>query len=261
MSKFEKGTIVLSLDDGAKNAYRTFKDILCKYSVPATFNIVTGRICPDSEPNGKAITRSELLEMSKSPYVEIAAHGHTHENSTPDITKSRELLCEWLNMSGLMGFASPGSGMKKNYVLENEKLLDDIGFLYIRSDGTQEEPSERLLKVREKAEKYGYKPDVIKNCIEFVWEFDSKFVNSVVIYHYNTLEELKQLTDLAIEEKACVVLMFHNVRKPIEENYDSLWSFDYDDFEGYIKYLSEKQKQGKLDVLTNKDAFIKGSIK
>ncbi len=259
MLKFEKGTVVLSLDDGAKNAFRTFQEILLPYSIPATFNISTSYICPDSEPNGPYITRGELLEMSKSPYVEIAGHGHKHDNTIPDITTSRELLREWLDMHGLIGFASPGSGMTKSYVLENTALLHDIGYLYIRSAGTEEQPNQRILAIREKAERSGYTPFAIQKCGEFVWEYDSKFVNSVVILHDHSLEELKQLTDLAIEEKACVVLMFHNVRKPGEEKYDNLWSFDYDTFEAYIKYLSEKQNLGVLEVLTNKDAFLKGS--
>ena len=31
MSKFEKGTVIISVDDGRKDAYRLYKEILLKY--------------------------------------------------------------------------------------------------------------------------------------------------------------------------------------------------------------------------------------
>ncbi len=140
MAQFEKGTVVLSIDDGRKDAYRLFKDILQKYSIPATFNIVTSWIDTDDH-----ITHDELNEMGKSPLVEIAAHGHSHKNTYSDIIESKELLCDWLGIGGTIGFASPGSGMKNGYVKENTDKFDEMGILYVRSANTEEAPTARHL--------------------------------------------------------------------------------------------------------------------
>ncbi len=89
-----------------------------------------------------------------------------------------------------------------------------------------------------------------------MYEYTSKFVNSVVICNDHTTKILKELTDLAIEEKACVVFMFHSVVKAGEDNHDNLWSFDYDKFNEFAEYLYNRKNEGKLDILTTKDAYL-----
>lgn len=43
-SSLQKGMIVLSIDDGNADDFRAYENILAKYEIPATFNIVTGNI-------------------------------------------------------------------------------------------------------------------------------------------------------------------------------------------------------------------------
>ena len=44
LSRFEKGTVVISLDDGITVDFRLYEKILLKYDLPATFNIVSGSV-------------------------------------------------------------------------------------------------------------------------------------------------------------------------------------------------------------------------
>ncbi len=253
MSRFEKGTVVISVDDGRKDAYPLFKEILQKYSIPATFNIVTAWIDADG-----SITRGELEEMSRSPLVEIAAHGHSHKNTDEDIVKGKDLLCEWLGIDGKLGFASPGSGMKTAFVRENSAKFDAMGFLYIRSAGTDDAPTEKHLAVRSRAVERGFDGYVVKNTAELVYEFSGKFVNSVVVCNEHTAGQLKALTEFAIEENACVVFMFHSVVKADAENHGNIWSYDFDKFNEFAEYLCQKRADGALDIMTTAEAYLRG---
>ena len=44
LSAFEKGIVVISIDDGNSEDFRLYENILLKYNLPATFNVVTSRI-------------------------------------------------------------------------------------------------------------------------------------------------------------------------------------------------------------------------
>ncbi len=260
MSKFNKSTVILSIDDGRKDAYRFFKEMLVKYNIPATFNIVTAWIDTSNNPESKALTLAELKEMSESDLVEIAAHGHTHKNDDEDIVKSKNLLCDWLNLEEKIGFASPGSAMKNDFIKENEQKLKDLGFLYIRTGRTNESISECHIKAREKAKKMGLCDWAIDYASELAYEYDSICINSSVVLNWNSPEDLKDLIRLAIEENACILFMFHGIAKTDETTPDNLWCYDYDKTLDFIKYLSEQRNKGKIDILTNKDAYLKGRI-
>ena len=260
MSKFEKGTVIISVDDGRKDAYRLYKEILLKYNLPATFNIVTAWIDLSNNPESKSLTLNELKEMSQSDLVEIAAHSHTHKNTDEDILKSRELLCEWLQLEGKIGFASPGSAMTREYIIENEQKFSDMGFLYMRSGRTTVEPSKKHKIAYQNAVENGAVGEVPQNTKQLTFEYDSMFVNTAAVLNYNSVQELKQITEAAIREKACIVLIFHGINKKGEVDPDYLWSFDYDMFEEYAKYLSDLKNQGKVEVITNEQAYRKARI-
>lgn len=261
MSAFDKGTVVISIDDGRKDAYRLFKEILEPLGLAATFNIVTDWMGDYTRTEGWALNRAELEEIAKSPLAEIACHGNTHKNTEEDIVKGKDLICEWLGTNGKIGFASPGSGMKEDFVLQNADRLSNMGFLYIRStDGaaaTNENHTHAIAKAKEK----GWEKYVVENIQRFSYGFDNMFVNSAVVKFETKVKHLKQLTELAIEEKALVLFMFHSVKKPGEPAYDDTYSYDYDKFKEIANYWSELKKEGKLEILTNKDAFIKGFLR
>ena len=99
--------------------------------------------------------------------------------------------------------------------------------------------------------------EVPKNTKQLTFEYDSMFVNTASVLNYNSVQELKQITEAAIREKACIVLIFHGINKKGEVDPDYLWSFDYDMFEEYAKYLSDLKNQGKVEVITNEQAYRK----
>ncbi len=260
MSKFNKTTVILSVDDGRKDAYRFFKDMLQKYNIPATFNIVTAWIDTSNNPSSKSLTLNELKEMSQSDLVEIAAHGHTHKNDDEDIVKSKDLLCEWLGLESKIGFASPGSGMKNDFIKSNEQKLKELGFLYVRTGRAREPLSEKHIKAREKAKEMGLCDWAIDYASELAFEYDSICINSSVVLNWNKTEELIDLVKLAIEEKACILFMLHGVAKENETTPDNLWCYDYYKTLEFIKFLSEQRDNGKIEILTNKDAYLEGRI-
>lgn len=84
-------------------------------------------------------------------------------------------------------------------------------------------------------------------------------VNSAVAYHGTNVEDLKKLVDIAAEENACVVFMFHRIKKQGEPNYEDQWSYDYDKFVEFVGYLAQKRDEGTIDTLTTRQAFLAGS--
>lgn len=255
----EKGIITISVDDGRKDAFRLWQEILTKYNIPATFNIVTGWVDTSNSGESGSITMEQLKEMYKSELVEIAGHGHTHKNTDEDILKGKRLLYEWLGIKDqTIGFASPGSDMKNDYIKSNGERLRKMGFLYIRSGRSIEQPTNWHENIRERIKDYAVSDYVVENVNQMTRGFGNMCVNSVIVFNHTTVEELKQLTEIAAQEKAYITFMFHSVAKSGEKHHGDLWSFDYDKFSQFAEYLKEKRQKGEIEILTTRDAFLKG---
>lgn len=246
MSKFQKGVITLSIDDGRKDAYALVNEVLNVYKIPATFNITTAFI-----GGGNSLSLEQLKEIHNNPLFEIAAHGHNHKNFDEDITTGRKLLYDWLNITeDSIGFASPGSGMEEDFICENSSHLRDLGFLYVRTGFSQ---CERNADTHKRLS--GYEGAGIN---EIYYDFPNMCINSVPILTGRTVESLNKMVDLAASEKACLTLMFHSVRKKGEYNPEDLWTYDYDKFVEFIKYLAAKRDSGEIEIMTTKAAYLKG---
>lgn len=243
-----KAHIVLSIDDGSADHYRLFKELSAR-GLPATFNIVTNRIGGERQ-----LTKAQLQEIAAHPQMEIAAHGHSHQNDDADILTGKAYLQEWLNLPAApIGFASPGSQMKRDFVEENEAFLDKLGLLYVRS-AENKELSPRHEQLREE---YAHAPKfVYRNIPQLMYGSYGRFVPSAVMYHDTSLDQVLSLIDLAIDEQAGLVLMFHRVKKEGEYNYDELWNYDFDQTLRLLDYLVQKQAEGKLAVCTTRDLFL-----
>ena len=115
-----KPIISLSFDDGRLDNYKVFKEILEPNHIPVTINIATGFIENKCTVGSqvKPLTISQIQEMSASPLVEFACHGHMHKNEIKDIEAGRLKLAKWISSSprNKLGFASPGSNMTPDYI-------------------------------------------------------------------------------------------------------------------------------------------------
>ena len=242
--------ISISIDDGLKDSFRLYK-LLSKYSLPATFNIITSRIGDE-----KFLSLTELLTIHQNPRMEIACHSHTHINTDEDITKANSLLSELLGEPplGLWGFASPGSDMTRGIVEENEARLRSLGLLYVRS-ASNPNPDARQKQLVDSLSQRGEDALVIKNIPQLVTSLPSMFIPSVVLHHKDSIDSIKRLIDLSASEGLGMVIMLHSVRKPDENGYDSTWSYDYDKTEELIRYIKEQEQTDKLRAVTTRDFY------
>lgn len=220
----KKTIIILSIDDGRWDMYRLAKEILIPQKIPATFNITTGE---EILQKFQSIKKEELIELSKYPFFEFANHSDLHTNDFDDIRKGYLKLCKWLCYDNTvpLGFASPGSKMSIEYIKENINELKKLGVKYIRTC---------------KADYFNKDKDVAA-------------LTSYPVKSTTTFEEMKKMTDIAVENKYCLIYLFHSVLKKGEENYDNLWSYDYDKFVQWLSYVKELQNHGKLDIMTTMD--------
>ena len=254
-SQFEKGTVVISIDDGNADDFRLYENILLKYHLPATFNIVSNTIDGES-----CMTKDQLRMIAHDPLMEIAAHGYNHKNYDGDILKGIAKLYEWLDIAeGPIGFASPGSQMKNAFIETNGDHLKSLGLLYVRT-AKNPNASKRHLEIQSKLKEAGASDYVVGNIPQLIDSFHSMCVNSVVVYHDTELDDLKQLVAIAAEERACIVFMFHRTKKKGELNDDEIWSYDYDKFEAFAEYLDQQRTKGVIDILTNRQAFLAGTV-
>lgn len=253
LSRFEKGTVVISIDDGNADDFRLYENILSKYGLPATFNIISGKIGKEG-----SLTVEQLRTIYNDPAMEIAAHGYAHQNDDEDVRRGIAELYGWLGISEpRIGFASPGSQMKNAYIKQNRDHLQELGLLYVRTAGNPE-ASPKHEALQRKLKSAGASDYVVRNVPQLTYSFEDMCVNSVVVYHRTELADLKALIDLAAEERACIVLMFHRTKKKGEWNYDEEWCYDYDCFEELAAYLDQRRGEGRIDVLTTRQAFCVG---
>ena len=204
------------------------------------------------------MTVDQLAEIYSDPMMEIACHGYSHKNDDEDILRGNAQLEEWFGRArnGSIGFASPGSAMKKPFVLENERhLREDLGLLYVRSCYDTDIDDRR----RELIEMYrakGASEDITKRMIpQLIYRFSGIFVPSMALYLHTELDDMKTAVDLAAQEKACAIFMLHRVKKQGEDNYDDKYNFDYDKLEAFLQYIKRGMDRGELETFTTRGAF------
>lgn len=248
-----KGTIVISVDDGANDTARLASE-LKKRNLPATFNIVTGWVDGTVEIKTPRVTIDELKKMYADGF-EIAGHGDSHQNSDADVVKGNDKLREWCGMTR-MGFASPGSGMTVDYLRANGEKYNEMGIVYVRT-GSYVTGDTRIDALVEKAKADGRGDYVVSQAPFSVYEYDSMAVPSVVIVNQTPVQCIKDLAKFTADEKVCTVFMFHAVRKEGEPNSDSTWSYDFDKFCEFADCVATLRDNGEVEVLSNMDAYNK----
>ncbi|MBR5517796.1 MAG: hypothetical protein IKV86_02080, partial [Clostridia bacterium] len=94
-------------------------------------------------------------------------------------------------------------------------------------------------------------------------EDDVFALTSFPVMFEKSVEELKNMTDIAVDNKCNIIFLFHSVLKEGEENYNNTWSYDFDKFNFWLDYVLDLQSQGKLEIMTTMEYvyYKKGSLK
>ena len=247
----QKAIISLSVDDGKENFLTLIQEKLLPLKIPATLYIITGLLDGSVENRGsKSLTIEQLQYLHKTGLFEIANHSNSHSNELEDIKLGHDKLCEWLGLdkSTPLGFASPGSGLKKQQISQMKTELEKIGVSYVRTeDSTHLTDPKGLRALYEQGDNSAY---ITLQDHAFKEKGDFGFSSLVLYKGVNDLKELKLLTDYAVEHGKNLTIMIHNLTRPDNPIYQNPWTFDIDVFEEYIDYIENLRAQNKLDILT-----------
>lgn len=238
------GRIVFSFDDARADSFEAIK-IAEQFGIKSTLNVTTGYVegaLPESCKDFPvpAMTKEQVLELSKSKLVEIACHSHFHKNTFDDIVRGFEILKKWLGADYELGFVSPGSSV--NFAVTPLRMFKEAGFKFVRI-GPRWGKAEKLLRVIRKLSRVfksdllfylGYK-GTICNAID-----ENFLIHGVPVIHDNTLEQFKYLIDKACKrENHDVVFIWHSVLDLDAPSGTDNWSWDKNKYVELCKYISE----------------------
>lgn len=247
----QKAIISLSVDDGKENFLTLIQEKLLPLKIPATLYIITGHLDGSVENRGsKSLTIEQLQYLHKTGLFEIANHSNSHTNELEDIKQGHDKLCEWLGLdkSTPLGFASPGSELKKQQISQMKTELEKIGVSYVRTEDSKHLADPKGLRaLYEQGDNNAY---ITLQDHAFKGKGDFGFSSLVLYKGVNDLKELKLLTDYAVEHSKNLTIMIHNLTRPDNPIYQNPWTFDIDVFEEYIDYIENLRQQNKLDILT-----------
>ena len=256
----EKGIITFSFDDGRKDTYHVFNEILKPLSLPGVVYIPSGYIETgfndplDIGYNG-LMTKAELDVIQSDPLFEVAAHGWMHKNSFDDVEKGILLLREWYPDQAEFGFASPHSAINKTYVEENEKEYRRMGFSYVRG-GRNIEYFRMLLRAISLLARTTKSPALFKLLnLPSMNKSKSYYLHAVGVHKLNTLQQLKGIVDYCASKKCWAILEFHGIDRPGSKEYSEIFCWSEDDFMKLCEYAVGLRDSGMLDVLNPLEAI------
>lgn len=255
----KKAIVSLSFDDGRKDNYKIFQDILQKYELSATINIATGYI--EGKVNAAlqpAMSIEQIIELSTNELFEIACHGDLHSNDLEDIVSGREKLLDWLNLPKdyQIGFASPGSEMNLEYINENESFFRQRGFEYVRT-GPRIESKKYLRKILRRLARIVK----FKFLFRFVYSETIQLTKrgvvlfSVPILKETTVDQIIELIKYTCKKRGLCVLMFHSIQPKGTKFYSDNWTYDFKKFEQLCRKIAELRDEEKIEVKTTSQAY------
>ncbi len=258
----EKAIVTLSFDDGRKDTYDCFKEILFPLGIPATVNIPTGYIEMSIDEvseigyNG-LMTKNELDWINSSNLFEIAAHGYMHSNTHDDIQLGVKKLMEWygdINREGL-GFASPHSDLSSEEIKKDYNFYRRNGIVYVRTSKKRKNSKlRRLVDIISKNLKI---PGLVKflyydtlNDIPNKIDTDSSYV------YYGTgigkklsLCQVKSLVRYAEKSNKWIILVFHGIDTKNSEEYQrDYYCWDKAKFIKLCKWLNSERKKNRIII-------------
>ena len=258
-------TVILSFDDSRLDFYTNVFPCLKENNIPATLNVITDFVNNPqnySFPSGnsEAMTSDQIVECYNSGLVEIACHGHKHNNTKEDVVDSIRNINIIIDVSNI-GFASPTSAVTWDNKNINGlwNLVEQGKLSYIRSG----------IRIRREGLLYtmfSVLDSKLHSNLLFWWlnkrtinpaKLQTPFLNSTTVHSYTKPRQIKNFIKKA-PDGVSVILMFHSVKKRGERGYGAdKFYYDYDKFIDILCFLKETQN---IRVMKTID-FVNGNLK
>lgn len=257
--------ISLSFDDGREDTYTRAFEIMKKYGLVGTINIVTGFIDKTWKPSkGFATVKSplsmdELYEL-KNYGFEISAHGDQHITDKKDLAVCMNKIEKWgLIENNIVGFSVPNSSLFFDDIKKFIKNLMPCKVGYIRYG--------RHNKSYTFLSKCSY---VLYNCCksQALYNYFNRY-NCINTYNIKP-EELNILPSVVIRNNDdpkmlisyieasndgdWIIFMLHSILKKHDNFYgNDPWFWDYEKFNYFCNELKklEMLKLVKVDTILN----------
>lgn len=249
----EKGTVTLSFDDGRKDTYHVFKNILEPMNLPAVVYIPSGYIeigydnYLEIGHNG-LMSKSELDYIQKNFLFEVAGHGYMHKNDFNDIQMGVDKLREWYPDIKEIGLASPHSEINKSYVEKNIVNFKKMGFSYVRGGRNFERymSVKRMISLLARKTKSKF---IFCQCYKNSTNVeDSYYLHAIPIHKLTSLNQIKGIIDYCVKNKKWAILEFHGIDKKDSKEYTEEFCWLEDDFIELCKYINELRSKEMLYV-------------
>lgn len=249
--------ISLSFDDGRNDNFNFAYPILQKYSLTATFHIVTGFIdgsylTNDFGKEKKPMSVPQLQIMAKNG-MEIASHGDKHVMDTDDFKISFNKITSWGLGKTKIGFSVPNSLYSEKslnkFVNENKDSL-----LYIRVGRSKKD-----FLFRNKVNYFLYETLKIKMCYDIfnrpnlMYRPNKYRLFSLVVKEKTAENDLQEFISVNENKNCWLILMLHS----ISENPENAWEWKLEEFKNLASFLEIQKKNGSLIVLPINQALGK----
>ncbi len=260
-------TVILSFDDARQDFYTNVFPLLKKYRIPATLNVISDFVLNPqrySYPSGdnKSMTVEQVKECAESGLVEIACHGHTHDNTRKDVEENIGTMRSWGIDTQRIGFASPFSNLTWSNKNDNGiwDLVKEHKIAYVRS-GLQIRREGMIYTCLSLLDRFIHSKFLFKilNTRTLPPSYinqskcqhaDEPFFLSTAIYSYTAPRQIKYFID-HVASDSVVILMLHSVIKRNEPGYGA--DKFYYDFDRFVKMLDFLKNDSQITFYTTMD--------
>lgn len=249
----QRGTVVLSFDDGRGDQFAAAQHILKPLRIPATFCITTGYVdgsCPEElRPSAvPAMDIAQVRALAADPLFELALHGDRHLNTAEDVARCREKLLRWLDLppTHRFGFASPGSGLDLSHVQTLRQEPFRSGISYIRASLRYRTRTPLRILAR-KAGRVVHAPALYRIAYRdtLMEPGSGRVLYSVPVMGDISAEQVIALAELCTEKQLVLVLMLHSIG-----NVPEPWSWSPEKLKKLCDHLASQRTLGRLELRT-----------
>ena len=249
--------ILFSFDDARLDTYNAVK-VAGKYGIKSTVNVTTAyvdKLIDDSNRPSvlPAMSREQVIELSKDCYVELAGHSHNHKNDFDDILKGKKYLQEWIGEEQSIGFASPNS--KLSFRENTLSQFKANGFDYVRIGPKIGRRNSIYRVLRKISRLFGVRSllyctyiETLKSTVE-----DKYVVHGVPVLNDNTVGQFKYIVDKCIKNGYDCIFIFHSVLNDEEYMSDDTWTWSMKKYVEFCEYLQEREREGQIIFSSTKE--------